>query len=57
MSLSLCLSFFRHMVPVTYGVSGLSLSHPGLGVGGPTKPSDQRGSPFRMAARNNGHVH
>lgn len=40
----------RHMVPVPPGVSALPGSDPTVGSGGPTEPSDQGGSPLRVAA-------
>lgn len=45
------------MVPVPPGVSGLPGSDPSVGDGGPTEPSDQGGSPLRVAACYRSHVH
>lgn len=47
----------RYMVPVPPGVSGLPGSDPIVGSGGQTEPSDQGGSPLRVAACYSSHVH
>lgn len=47
----------RCVVPVPPGVPGVPGSHPSVGGGRPPEPSDQGGSPLRVAACYSSYVH